>query len=143
MKNWKITGVILVSDGKKTCLGFVSLAIAMGLSILTLVMGGFGSLVKKLGGQFLGLDLRVGTILALSIFAFFFVIAIYFFVRVKDYSWLPAIVAGLYAIVPDLILGPEDDIGVLVLGGVISGVLAYRKAKEDVGVDKSAYRKLQ
>jgi hypothetical protein len=81
--------------------------------------------------------------LSIGTFVFFFAISIYWFLKIRDYSWFPAIAAGIYTIVPDLILGPEDDILVLILGGVISGLLAYRKEKQDAGIDKSQYRKLQ
>jgi hypothetical protein len=49
------------------------------------------------------------------------------FITIKDYAWLPAVLGGLYALLPDLIIGPTDDVGVLVLGTIVSGVMAWRR----------------
>ncbi|MDH5507799.1 MAG: hypothetical protein OEZ02_11325 [Anaerolineae bacterium] len=118
-----------MSDGKKSCLGFVFLIAAMALAVLALFSGGLGSLITWLGGQSFGLDLRTGTILGVGAFVFFFVLAVYMFIQVKEYSWFPAILSGAYAVLPDIFLGPEDDIVVLILGAVISGLLVWRKER--------------
>jgi hypothetical protein len=134
---------MLMSNGQKSCLGFLFLFAALALSVLTLLAGGFNAVVQWFSGEVPGLNSRIVIILAVGIFVFFFAISIYWFLKVRDYSWFPAILAGIYTIVPDLIFGPEDDILVLILGGVISGLLAYRKEKQDAGIDKSQYKKLQ
>ena len=132
-----------MSDGRKSCLGFLFLFAALALSILTLAAGGFNAVAQWLSGEIPGMEFRTAIILAIGVFVFFFAISIYWFLKIRDFSWFPAIAAGIYAIVPDLIFGPEDDILVLILGGVISGLLAYRKEKQDAGIDKSQYKKLQ
>jgi hypothetical protein len=132
-----------MTNGQKSCLGFLFLFAALSLSVLTLLAGGFNAVAQWLSGKVFGIDLRAAIILSIGIFAFFFAISIYWFMKIHDYSWFPAIAAGIYTIVPDLIFGPEDDILVLILGGVISGWLAYRKGKQEAGIDQSQYRKLQ
>ncbi|MBN1231250.1 MAG: hypothetical protein JXA19_05260 [Anaerolineales bacterium] len=119
-----------MTDSKRSCLGILSMLAALVFSVLILVAGGFGALIKWMGGNFLWLDLRVGTILAVAIFLFFSCIAIYMFVKVKDYSWFPMILSGLYAILPDLIFGSNDDILVLILGAGISSMMAWRNNKK-------------
>ena len=132
-----------MTDGKKSCLGFLFLFAALGLSILTLLAGGFNAVVKWVSGEIPGVALRTVFILSGGVFVFFFAIAIYWFLKMRDFSWFPAIAAGIYTVLPDLIFGPEDDILVLILGGVISGLLAYRREKQDAGINKSTYKRLQ
>jgi len=50
---------------------------------------------------------------------------LYFFISIREWSWIPAILGVVYAILPDLIIGPQDDIAALVLGVVVSGGLNY------------------
>ncbi len=124
-----------LSDGKKGCLGFVFLAIAIFISVLTILSGGIGSIIGSFGGD-TWLSLRSGTILAIGIFSFFFMISIYWFIKIKNYAWLPMIFSTLYAVLPDIILGPEDDIGALILGTILSGVMAWRQNKKKILLTK-------
>ena len=41
----------------------------------------------------------------------------------------PAVVGGLYAVLPDLMAGPGDDVAVLALGAVISGIWSWRRSR--------------
>lgn len=120
-----------MTDTKRSCLGFFFLITALGLAGISLFWGGVGWLVEGLGGGSIGLDLRSGTILGVGFFAFFFILAVYMFITIKDYSWFPALLAGAYSILPDFILGPEDDILALIIGAGLSGILAWRKTRID------------
>ncbi|MFN2145461.1 MAG: hypothetical protein ACK2T7_08905 [Anaerolineales bacterium] len=114
-----------MSNGKKSCLGFTALILGLGLAVVSLVAGGIGQLVTFLGGDSLGINLKTGSIAAMVVFALLFISAIYFFVSIKDWAWLPAIAGGVYAVLPDLILGPEDDVVAMIAGVGISGLLSY------------------
>jgi hypothetical protein len=118
-----------MSDSQRSCIGFLALIAALGFAVLALLAGGVGSLVESFGGDAFGVDVRSGTIMGIGIFIFFFAISVYMFFTIRDLSWLPAILAGAYTILPDIILGPEDDILILILGGAISGFMAYKKNK--------------
>ncbi|MBT3239414.1 MAG: hypothetical protein HON98_02800 [Chloroflexi bacterium] len=118
-----------LSDGKKSCFGFIFLGIAIFISVLTIFSGGIGLIISSFGGDS-WLSLRSGTILAVGIFSFFFVISIYWFIKIKNYAWLPMIFSTLYAVLPDIILGPEDDIGALVLGIFLSGAMSWRQNRK-------------
>lgn len=107
-----------MSDGRRSCLGFVFLVAALVLSAVFGISG------------WVGQDFRTGATLGIGVFLFFTAISAYMFITIKDYAWLPAVLGGLYALLPDLILGPTDDIGVLLLGTVVSGVLAWRNNKK-------------
>ena len=109
-----------MSDGKRSCFGFVFLLAAL---VLAAVFG--------IGG-WVGRDFRTGAILGIGAFAFFAALSAYMFITIKDYAWLPAVFGGLYALLPDLIAGPSDDIVVLILGAVISGIWSWRKSKRAV-----------
>lgn len=110
-----------MSDRRRSCLGFVFLFAALGLAVLALI------------GGWIGWDFRTGAILSVGTFAFFAVLSIYMFVTIRDYAWFPAVIGGLYAVLPDLIAGPTDDIWVLVGGAVLSGFLSWRKRKKRIG----------
>lgn len=114
-----------MSDGKKSCLGFGFLILALSLAGVSVLFGGLSSLVSSLSGEAAWFDLRTGIYVAIGLFVFFALVAVLFFVSVRNWSWFPAIFGGVYAILPDLIFGPEDDIFALVLGVVLSGALAY------------------
>ena len=118
-----------MSDGKKSCLGFIFLIGALVLAVLALVAGGIGEVVNYLGGNTFGVDIRSGLIIGVGALVFFFVLAVYMFITIRNYSWFPAIAAGVYTVLPDLIIGPEDDIIVLILGGFISGFLDWRQSQ--------------
>lgn len=105
-------------DGTRACLGFVFLAAALVLAVL------FG-----IGGWVLGGDAGSGFAVALATFAIFAVAAAYMFISIKDYAWIPAVLGGVYAILPDLLIGPADDAVVLVAGVVISAVIAWRRGR--------------
>jgi hypothetical protein len=104
-----------MSDGRRSCLGFVFLAAALVLSAVFGISG------------WIGQDFRTGAILGIIVFLIFAAISAYMFIGIKDYAWLPAVFGGLYALLPDLIAGPTDDIGILLLGTVVSGVMAWRR----------------
>ena len=54
------------------------------------------------------------------------------FVTIKDYAWFPAVVGGLYAVLPDLMAGPGDDVVVLATGALISGIWSWRRSRRGV-----------
>jgi hypothetical protein len=118
-----------MSDGRKSCLGFGFLFLALVLAGLSVFTGGIGSLVSRVSGESVGFDLKTGMFLAVGVFVVLALVALGFFISVRDWSWFPAIFGGVYAIMPDLILGPEDDVLALVAGVAISGLLAYLKDK--------------
>ncbi len=106
-----------MSDGKRGCLGFVFLAAALGLSFIF----GVATWVNQ--------DLRSGAIIGFLTFAVFAVASAYMFISIKDYAWLPAVFGGVYALLPDLILGPGDDFGVLLIGTILTGILSWRRSR--------------
>lgn len=118
-----------MSDTRKSCLGFGFLILAMGIAILALVAGGVGSLVEAAGGSLFGLNIKTGATIGLTAFVISAGLAVYMFVQIKDLSWLPTIIAGVYTILPDVIAGPADDIGALVIGAALSSLLAWRQKK--------------
>ncbi len=126
-----------MSDGWKTCFGFGFLILGMGLAATSLLVGGVGELVTFLGGNSLGIDFQLGVYIALGLFAALFVAAIAFFISIRNWSWLPAIAGGIYTVMPDLILGPEDDAVAMVLGVVASGLLSALKARREQKLAKS------
>lgn len=109
-----------MSDGKKSCLGFAALILGLGLAVVSILAGGVGELVTLATGNSFGLNLKSGLIAGLVIFGVLFIVAIYFFIRIKDYSWFPAIAGGIYAVLPDIIQGPQDDFIVMLAGLILS-----------------------
>ena len=77
----------------------------------------------------IGRDLRTGAVLGISVFVFFGALATYQFIKIRDWAWLPAVAGGVYAVLPDLMLGPADDVGAILLGAALSGLLAWRRGK--------------
>jgi predicted membrane channel-forming protein YqfA (hemolysin III family) len=114
-----------MSDASKSCLGFGFLILALTLAGISVIAGGVGTLVSRFAGETGGFDLKTGMYLAIGIFVLFSLIALVFFISVRNWSWFPAIFGGVYAVMPDLIFGPEDDAVALLLGVVLSGLLAY------------------
>lgn len=114
-----------MSDGRKSCLGFGFLILALTLAAVSVIAGGIGSMVSQFAGEVVSFNLKTGFFLAIGVFVLFSLIALAFLISVRDWSWFPAIFGGVYAIMPDLIIGPEDDIFALILGVVLSGLLAY------------------
>ena len=124
-----------MSDSKRSCLGFTALILGLGLAAVSLVAGGIGQVVTVLGGDSLGINIKSGAIGAAVVFGLLFLSAMYFFISIRDWSWLPAIAGGVYAVLPDLILGPEDDVIAMVAGVGISGLLSYldyRRGKKNL-----------
>ena len=113
-----------MSDSKKSCLGFSALILGLGLAVVSLLAGGIGQIINWFGGESI-VNLRTGSIVAITVFAVLFLSALYFFISIRDWSWFPAILGGIYTILPDLILGPEDDIVAMVAGVGLSGLLSY------------------
>lgn len=107
-----------MKDGTRACLGFVFLIAALALAVI------FG-----IGGWVIGGDFGSGFTVALGTFFFFAALAAYMFITIKDYAWLPAVAGGVYAILPDLLLGPADDIVVVILGVVISSIWSWRRSQ--------------
>lgn len=106
-----------MKDGTRACLGFVFLAAALVLA------AAFGIGSWALAGASAGLNT------ALITFAIFAALAVYMFVSIKDYAWIPAILGGVYAILPDLLLGPIDDTIVLVASLIVSGLMSWRRGR--------------
>jgi hypothetical protein len=75
--------------------------------------------------------LEVGTawVIGIGIFVAFSSIAIIIFLSLKNWSWLPAILGGIYTVMPDLIFGQADDALAIVLGVLASGLLAWRRER--------------
>jgi hypothetical protein len=114
-----------MSDGSKSCLGFGFLILALTLAGISVIAGGISSLVSRFAGEAVGFDLKTGMYLAIGVFVLFTLIALVFFISVRNWAWFPAIFGGVYAVMPDLIFGPEDDAVALLLGVVLSGLLAF------------------
>jgi len=106
-----------MSDTKKSCLGLVFIVAAVVLGVAALVAGS------------IGMDLRRGAIVGVATFVFFFTIAAYLFLKINNWGMLPVIAGMVYTILPDVILGPEDDLLAVLLGAVISAVLAWRSQR--------------
>ena len=120
-----------MSDGWKTCFGFGFLILGLALAAISLLAGGIGELVTFFGGDAMGISLRTGFYISVGIFVVLFLAAIGFFVSIRNWTWLPAIAGGIYAVVPDLILGPEDDAIAMITGVLASGLLAYLKSRHE------------
>ncbi len=108
-----------MTDRRRSCLGFIFFTASLFLAFVSLFWG------------WIGWNFRTGAILSTGFFAFFLALALYMFITIRDYAWLPAVFAGMYAILPDMIAGPVDDIGVLALGALISGVWSWRRSKKE------------
>lgn len=118
-----------MSDGRKSCFGFGFLILGLLLAVASLLVGGIGQVVESLGGDALGINFRTGLYVAIGILVVLFGASIYFFVSIRNWAWLPAIAGGVYAVLPDLILGPEDDALAMVGGVVLSGLLSYLRGR--------------
>ena len=106
-----------MTDRRRSCLGFVFLAAALFLAVAALF------------GGWIGWDFRTGAILSIAFFAFFAVLAAYMFITIEDYAWFPAVIGGLYAVLPDLMAGPTDDVIALALGAVVSAIWSWRRGR--------------
>ena len=115
-----------MSDAKRTCVGFVFLISALVLAVLALLAGGMGSVLSWLGIDLFGLDLKTGAVIGVVIFTVFSISAGALFFSIKNWSWMPAILGGVYAVLPDLIVGPADDAVAVILGVIVSSFLASR-----------------
>ena len=126
-----------MSDGWKTCFGFGFLILGLVLALLSVMAGGLGQLVESLGGNAWGIDLGLGIKIAAVVFVVLFVAAIAFFISIRDWTWFPAIAGGIYAVVPDLIIGPEDDALAILVGVLASGILAQLKSRRERKMDQA------
>ena len=108
-----------MTDGRRSCLGFIFLGASFVLALIALFWG------------WIGWDFRTGALLSGGFFVFFLAIAAYMFITIRDYAWLPAVFGGLYTVLPDLIAGPVDDIGVLAFGALLSGVISWRRSRRE------------
>ncbi|MBI3158548.1 MAG: hypothetical protein HYZ26_02985 [Chloroflexi bacterium] len=116
-----------MADAQKSCLGFLLLGAAVFLGLLAWL------------AVWYGIDLRSGLIVGAGVFAFFLVLAAYSFLQIRDWSWLPVLLGSLYAVLPDILLGPQDDLLVLIAGAVLSGILGWwrqRREKTDLSPHK-------
>jgi len=120
-----------MSDGRKTCFGFAFLILGLALAVISILAGGIGEMVTFFGGNSLGIDFKLGLYIAIGVFVVLFLASIAFFISIRNWSWLPAIAGGVYAVVPDLILGPEDDVVAMAAGVLVSGALAYLKSRSE------------
>lgn len=116
-----------MSEWSKFLMGIGSLVTAGLLALLAVLGGGLGSMVTWLGGESFGINLKTGAILGIGMFAFFLTLAVYFFIKIKDWSLLPAVFGALYAVLPDILVGPQDDLVALLLGAALTGILAWRR----------------
>lgn len=107
-----------MADGRKSCLGFFLLAAGVGMGILAGI------------AVWAGYDFQRGMVVGLAVFMFLAVLAAYAFLQVRDWSWLPILVGSIYAVVPDILAGPADDIFVLLGSALLSGILVWRKQRQ-------------
>jgi uncharacterized membrane protein (UPF0136 family) len=114
-----------LKDWQKSCIGFIFLVAAIALGVFAWL------------GGWIGRDFRTGTILGIAAFMFFFVLAAYFFLKIRDWALLPAVAAGIYAVLPDIIFGPEDDFIALILGALLSLLLAWRRDRNQKSLPPS------
>jgi len=119
-----------MSEWSKYFLGIGSLVLAVVLALLAVFGGGLGSVVSWMGGDSFGISLKTGAILGVGFFCFFAAVAAYFFIKINDWSWAPIIGGAVYAVLPDLLVGPQDDIVALILGAAISGFLAWHRQRD-------------
>ena len=125
-----------MSDMVRSCLGVVLLFVSIGIALIVLFFATFVAIWLQLTGNDLG-SIQIPSLAGFGVAALFFIIAIYLFVSIRDYSWLsvtiPGVISGLYAILPDLLTGqPTDDIVVLLAGAGLSALLAWRKRQQEV-----------
>ena len=122
-----------MSEGKRTCLGFAFLFAALVFAAAAVYVGGMSALVGGVASLVRGesFKLAAGTawIIGIGIFVAFSAIAIIIFLSFKNWSWLPAVLGGIYTVMPDLIFGHVDDAVALVLGVLASGLLAWRRER--------------
>jgi hypothetical protein len=102
-----------MSDGQKSCLGMLLLIVGMALGVVAWL------------AAWAGFDWKRGLIVGAGVFAFFLVLAAYSFLKIRDWSWLPVVLGSLYAVLPDVVLGPQDDLLALLAGAVLSGLLGW------------------
>lgn len=122
-----------MSDGQKSCFGFGFLILGLVLAVASLLAGGIGELISFFGGDSLGIDFKLGLYIAIGVFLVLFAAAVFFFLSIRNWAWLPAIAGAVYTILPDLIIGPEDDIVAMILGVLVSGLLAHIKDRREAG----------
>ena len=112
-----------MSVGQKSCFGFGFLILGLVLAVASLLAGGIGELIA----------FKLGLYIAIGVFVVLFAAAVFFFLSIRNWAWLPAIAGAVYTILPDLIIGPEDDIVAMVLGVLVSGLLAHIKDRREEG----------
>ena len=124
-----------MSDMVKSCLGVMLLFLSAGIALAVLFFTTFGAIWLQLTGNDLS-GVQNPALAGFGIAGVTFIIAVYLFITIRDYSWIsvtiPGILSGLYAILPDLLTGqPTDDIVVLLAGAGLSSLLAWRKQKRE------------
>lgn len=122
-----------MSDGKRTCLGFGFLIAALIFAGAAVYVGGMnvlvGGVVSLMRGESFQLDASTAWIVGIGIFVAFAAVAIIIFLSLKNWAWLPAVLGGVYTVMPDLIFGQADDAVAIVLGILASGLLAWRRER--------------
>jgi hypothetical protein len=122
-----------MSEGKRTCLGFGFLFLALIFAVAAVYLGGMSALVNGVVSWMRGDSFQLGAgtawVIGIGIFVALSAIAILIFLSFKNWSWLPAVLGGIYAVMPDLIFGHVDDTIALVLGILASGLLAWRRER--------------
>ena len=73
-----------MSDGKKSCLGFGFLILALVLAGFSVFAGGISSLVSSMVGESVGFSLKTGIYLAIGVFILLTLVALVFFISVRD-----------------------------------------------------------
>jgi hypothetical protein len=110
-----------MTDRQRIFIGFILLILSLiGAAIAGL--SGFAALI--------GAESQTGIVLGLAGFVGLGTLAAYQFIKIRDWAWIPAVLGGVYAIVPDLMAGPVDDVGAILLGAAVSGVLAWRRGRD-------------
>jgi hypothetical protein len=122
-----------MSNGKRTCLGFGFLIAALLFAAAAVYVGGMNALVGGLAswmqGESFTLDAGTAWVIGIGIFVAFTAIAVIIFLSLKNWAWLPAVLGGIYTVMPDLIFGQVDDAVAIVLGVLASGLLAWRRER--------------
>lgn len=79
-------------------------------------------------------DFWSGVIAGVATFALLFLLSVLLLFRVRDLSWfsasLPYAFGSLYAVLPDILIGPLDDGAASLLGALFSFALALRRSPQ-------------
>ncbi len=114
-----------MSDRIKVWLAIVGFLAALVLPVVALALG------------WASRDFKTGAIAGGLVFLVLFGVAIWFSLSIARPSLvnaaLPFLFSAVYAVVPDVLLGPVDDAAVVTVGGLITAFQWYRSRKNTSG----------